>query len=78
MATHTVDVDEIQTTRGEKVLALVLAVFILIGLVWAYDKLDQRSFYSIEPTAAEQDAIGLYNGRRRGPARRGRRRRRAR
>jgi hypothetical protein len=61
MATHTVDVAEIQTTRGEKVLALVLAVFILIGLVWAYDKLDQRSFYSVEPTAAEQDAIDLYN-----------------
>jgi hypothetical protein len=41
-ATHTLDVNEIQTTRGEKALAVVLAVFLLIGLVWAYTKLDTR------------------------------------
>lgn len=39
MATR-VDVDEIQTTRSEKFLAVVLAVFILIGGVWAYQEID--------------------------------------
>jgi hypothetical protein len=61
MATYAVDVDEIQTTRGEKVLAVVLGIFILIGLVWAYDKLDRRSYHAVQPTAAEQSAIGLYD-----------------
>ena len=61
MATHTVDMEEIQTTRGEKTLAVVLGIFILIGLVWAYDRLDQRSAYNVQATASEQEAIALYN-----------------
>jgi len=32
--------DEIETTTAEKVLALVLAIFIAIGAIWAYEKLD--------------------------------------
>jgi hypothetical protein len=61
-ATHAVDVDEIQTTRGEKVLALVLTVFLLVGLVWAYVKLDTRDSYWPAPplTAAEQAAVDAY------------------
>ena len=54
MATHAVDVDEIQTTRGEKGLAVVLAVFILIGLVWAYDKLDRRDNPEEEALSSER------------------------
>jgi hypothetical protein len=57
VGTHTVDVEEIQTTRGEKVLAVVLGVFILIGLVWAYDRLDRRTDHIVQPSAAEQAAL---------------------
>jgi hypothetical protein len=32
--THAVDIEEIQTTRGEKALAVVFGIFILVGLVW--------------------------------------------
>lgn len=35
------DPEQIGTTRSEKVLAVVLAVFILIGGLWAYFKLDE-------------------------------------
>jgi len=33
--------EEVETTTAEKVLALVLAIFIAIGAVWAYEKLDE-------------------------------------
>jgi hypothetical protein len=57
-ATHAVGIEEIQTTRGEKALAFVLAIFLLVGLVWGYTKLDQRKPYE-PPTlsAADQAAI---------------------
>lgn len=35
-----VGAEEIETTGSEKLLALVLAVFIAIGAVWAYERLD--------------------------------------
>ena len=35
-----VDVEEIETTKSEKLLAVVLAAFLLIGGVWAYEKVD--------------------------------------
>jgi hypothetical protein len=35
-----VDVEEIQTTKSEKLLAAVLALFLLIGGVWTYEKID--------------------------------------
>ena len=35
-----VDVEEIEVTRGEYVLAFVLAVFLLVGGLWAYFQLD--------------------------------------
>jgi hypothetical protein len=58
-ATHAVDIDEIQTTRGEKALALVLGIFILVGFVWGYTKLDTRDPYAQPPalSAADQAAI---------------------
>lgn len=56
-ATHTIDVDEIQTTRGEKALAVVLAIFIFIGFVWAYTKIDTRDgFQEPVPISAEDQA----------------------
>lgn len=35
-----VDVEEIQTTKSEKLLAVVLAGFLLIGGIWVYVKID--------------------------------------
>jgi hypothetical protein len=58
-----VDVEEIQTTKGEKLLAVVLAIFLLIGGVWAYAKIDDAvrtstpPDYSYRGTPAEQAAI---------------------
>jgi len=37
---RTTDIEELQTTKSEKLLALVMAVFLLIGGVWTYQKLD--------------------------------------
>jgi hypothetical protein len=38
--TTRVDVEEIETTKGEKLLAAVLMVFLLIGLLWGYFHID--------------------------------------
>ncbi len=35
-----VDVEAIQTTRSEKLLAVILVVFLLIGGIWTYQKID--------------------------------------
>jgi uncharacterized membrane protein YidH (DUF202 family) len=57
------DVEEIQTTKGEKLLAVVLAVFLLIGGIWAYVKIDNAvrtstpPDYSYRGTPAEQAAV---------------------
>jgi hypothetical protein len=59
--TSQIENDEIQTTRGEKVLALVLTVFLLIGCIWAYSKLEIHhgyrapSYTSVERTAISTD-----------------------
>ena len=34
------DVDDIQTTRTEKLLAIVLAAFLLLGAIWTYQRVD--------------------------------------
>jgi hypothetical protein len=48
-----VDVEEIEVTRGERLLAFVLAVFLLVGALWGYFELnradDEPAFR--EPTA---------------------------
>lgn len=36
-----VDVEDIEITRGERLLAVVLAVFLLVGGLWAYFQLDR-------------------------------------
>jgi hypothetical protein len=57
------DVEEIETTKGEKLLAVVLAMFLLVGGIWAYVKIDNavRSStppdYSYRGTPAEQAAV---------------------
>ncbi len=57
MTTH-VELDDIQTTRGEKLLALVMTVFLLIGGIWAYDRLERGHGYTPPAyTAAEQARI---------------------
>jgi len=53
-----VDVDEIQTTRGEKLLAAVMTVFVLIGGIWIYDRLEVgRPYTPPVYTPAEQAVI---------------------
>jgi hypothetical protein len=37
-----VDAEELETTKSEKLLAFVLASFLLIGGVWAYTQIDDR------------------------------------
>jgi hypothetical protein len=51
-----VDIEEIQTTRMEKLLAVVLAVFLLIGGLWIYHNLHQEATPP-RATPAEQAAI---------------------
>ena len=61
------DVEDVQTTRGEKLLAVVLTVFLLIGGVWTYQKIDDvvrdksAPDYSYRGTPAEQAAVGRLN-----------------
>ncbi len=58
-----VDVEEIQTTKSEKLLAVVLAGFLLIGGIWVYVKIDDAVRTTSPPdasyrgTPAEQSAV---------------------
>ena len=56
------DVEEIQSTRTEKLLAVVLAAFLLLGGVWTYQKLDDvvRSHEPL-PTSAASPALQRYD-----------------
>jgi hypothetical protein len=54
-----VDVEEIQSTRSEKLLAVVLTVFLLIGAGWAYVKIDDYARRAVDnppPLSAAQRA----------------------
>lgn len=57
-AGHRVGDGEIETSGTEKVLAVVLAVFIAIGAVWGYVKLDQVAKANPAPFAPAQKLIG--------------------
>jgi hypothetical protein len=48
-----VDVEEIQTTKSEKLLAVVLAIFLLIGAVWTYQKIDDWVAETVAPVQVE-------------------------
>ena len=57
--------EEIETTGGEKLLAVVLAIFIVIGAFWAYDRIDQvdQPTGSQLPQVAREDRTALEKGR---------------
>lgn len=66
------DVEDVQTTKGEKLLAVVLTIFLLIGGVWAYQEIDDAvrtttpPDFSYRGTPEEQAAIArLQNADRR-------------
>ena len=62
--TRTVDIEQLQTTKSEKLLALVLAAFLLIGGVWAYQEIDDRVRESMpvrQATPAEKQAIRAHD-----------------
>jgi hypothetical protein len=57
-----VDIEDIESTKSEKLLAVILAIFLLIGTVWTYQKLDNWVAERVAPVAvqlspAEQAAI---------------------
>jgi hypothetical protein len=61
-----VDVEAIQTTKSEKLLAVVLTVFLLIGGVWTYQRIDDevRDAVGVEriaPSAEEQAALARFD-----------------
>ena len=61
-----VDVEEIETTKGEKLLAVVLTIFTLVGLLWAYFNIDAERDYPFRSpvaslSASEQAAIARYD-----------------
>lgn len=53
-----VDIEEIESTKSEKLLAVVLAVFLLIGGIWTYEKIDNvvRETTRVTLSPAEQAA----------------------
>ena len=55
--TTRVPVEEIEVSTGEKVLAVMLAIFISVGAIWAYVRIDDIGTVAVEPTPAEQTAI---------------------
>jgi hypothetical protein len=59
VSTRAVEIEELESTKSEKLLAVVLAVFVSIGAVWAYarsDDLARRTFPSPVQTQAEAAA----------------------
>ncbi len=59
---HNVGLEEIETTMTEKLLAVVLTAFFLVGGIWAYTKLDDlgdRAYRTPESyfTASERSAV---------------------
>ena len=57
MSTTRVDAEEIESTRSEKFLAVVLTAFLLIGAVWGYVKAEDWISRDVSMTAAEQAAV---------------------
>ena len=58
MTAH-VDVEELQTTKSEKLLGLVMAAFLLLGGVWIYQKVDDEVRQRVEiaaGSAADREA----------------------
>jgi len=54
------DLEEIRTTRSETLLAIVLAVFLLIGAAWVYDRLGDVATSAIaDPVVAVADEAAV-------------------
>jgi hypothetical protein len=54
----TVDIEEIESTKSEKLLAVVLAAFLLVGGIWAYAEIaDRIPVRSVAATPAEAAAL---------------------
>lgn len=59
-----VDIEDVEATKSEKLLAFVLAVFLLIGGIWAYVKIDDYARDAVgTPSVSErqQNAIDTYS-----------------
>ena len=54
-----VDVEKIQTTRSEKALAVVLAVFLLIGAGWVYEQLGDAARGTFEARVEAEDRAAV-------------------
>jgi hypothetical protein len=55
-----VEVEEIHTTKSEKLLAVVLAAFLLIGGIWSYVRIDDAVRAAVEiPSASPADRAAL-------------------
>jgi hypothetical protein len=62
-----VEVEDIQTTKSEKLLAVILAVFLLIGGVWTYQRIDDEvreavAVDRVAPSPQEQAALDRLRG----------------
>src|SRR3989442_2660441 len=56
-----VDVDEIGVTRTEKLLAFVLAGFLLLGGLWIYHRLQRPEYVNVAPpTPAQAQALNQF------------------
>ena len=66
-ATHksraAVDIEDIESTKSEKLLAIVLAIFLLIGGIWTYQRIDNvvREATRVTLSPAERAAQGRFN-----------------
>ena len=59
-----VAVEEIEVTTGEKVLAVVLAIFISVGAVWSYVRIDnigaENGTVTVQASQSERAAIEAH------------------
>ena len=58
------DVEQLQTTKSEKLLVLVLVAFLLVGGVWAYTQIDNRIRDWVgmpTPTAQDREAVDVHS-----------------
>ena len=69
MRSEKVDIEEIASTKSEKLLAVVLAIFVSIGVIWAYTRIDNAVGSAISrprDVAAEHAQRALDSAFRRG------------
>jgi len=60
----TVGREEVETTGSEKLLAVVLTIFIVVGAIWAYERIDHidRPTGPLAPAVAQEDRDALQRG----------------